>query len=195
MFLTLRRAGGVLCLAAVLLAAWGPQGVLASDFAAFSKECGLRFGWGRSAHADENITLYSFLPRWGLFLTDENNPYLGKLRFSFLVEGQISVADCTHGGWELGVTPLFKVSYPVLDRVLAFAEGGAGIIWENIDTVAIAHTFNFSPQVGAGFDIHLAGGFALTVAYRWRHVSNAGIYDDNQNFNVHFGHLGLTYFY
>ncbi len=195
MFRKLRRMGSGLCSVAVLVLVVGVSGAAASDFAAFTKECGLRFGWGRSAHADENITLYSFLPRWGLFLTDENNPYLGKLRLSVLLEGQISVADCTHGGWEFGLTPLLKVSYPVLDRVLAFAEGGAGVIWENIDTVAIAHTFNFSPQVGAGFDIHLAKGFALTLAYRWRHVSNAGLYDDNQNFNCHFGHLGLTYFY
>ena len=195
MFRTLRRTGGVLCLVVALAFAGSASEALASEFAAFTKECGLRFGWGRSAHQEENITVYSFLPRWGLFLTDENNPYLGNFRISFLVEGQISVVDSTHGGWEFGLTPLLKFSYPIFDRVLAFAEGGAGVIWENIDTVDIAHTFNFSPQVGAGFDIHLVKGFGLTLAYRWRHVSNAGIYKDNQNFNVHFAHFGLTYFY
>jgi hypothetical protein len=36
---------------------------------------------------------------------------------------------------------------------------------------------------------------ALTLAYRFRHSSNAGIYDENPAFNVHFVQAGLTYYY
>ena len=42
-----------------------------------------------------------------------------------------------------------------MGRVLGYIEGGAGVIWENIDSISYSHCFNFSPQVGAGVDIKI----------------------------------------
>jgi opacity protein-like surface antigen len=78
---------------------------------------------------------------------------------------------------------------------LAYIEGGAGIISESINSPALAHAFNFTPQAGAGFDIALTPQLALSVAYRFRHSSNAGIYKENQAFNVNFFQGGLNYYY
>jgi opacity protein-like surface antigen len=49
--------------------------------------------------------------------------------------------------------------------------------------------------VGAGFDIALTPQVALSVAYRFRHSSNAGIYKENPAFNVNFFQGGLAYYY
>lgn len=194
----LKRSGCVVCLV-TLLSVLGLTAIQvpAADFnyAQLTRECGLRFGWGRSFGAAERIDVYTFLPRWGLFLTRADNPYLGKLRISFLIEGVISVADAINDGWEMGFTPLLKFTYPLGNKVLAFLEGGAGIIFENIDSEAMPHTFNFSPQVGVGVDIHLTGGYALTLAYRYRHSSNADLYSENPGFDVNFVHFGIAYYY
>lgn len=165
------------------------------NYGALKYECGLRLGWGQSFGAREQITLYSVLPRWGMFLTSVHNPVLGKLRLSFVVEGILSVASAHHEGWEIGFTPLLKLTYPLGTRVLAFLEGGAGIIMEKITSPAIAHTFNFSPQIGAGLDFRLTPQYAITLAYRFRHSSNAGFYNENPAFNCNFVHVGLTHYY
>ena len=110
----------------------------------------------------------------------------GPFGASFVVEGIISVAAAEEVGFELGFTPMVKFSCLVFPSVLAYIEGGAGLITESIDSPAIAHAFNFTPQVGGGFDIALTPQLALSVAYRFRHSSNAGIYKENPAFNVNF---------
>ena len=43
---------------------------------------------------------------------------------------------------------------------------------------------------GGGFDIALTSQTAFEVAYRFRHSSNAGLYRENQAFNVNFFQAG-----
>ena len=69
------------------------------------------------------------------------------------------------------------------------------MITESIDSPALAHAFNFTPQAGGGVDIALNPQLALQVAYRFRHSSNAGIYKENPAFNVNFFQAGLNYYY
>jgi len=157
-------------------------------------ELGLRYGYGQTCKAHETLHFNSVMPRWGVFLTQPDNPVLGKLRFSFLVEGLVGAINDGNSGWDIGFTPLLKISYPI-NRVLAYIDGGAGIIWENIDSSSYAHSFNFSPQIGAGLDIKIYKNFALSAAYRFRHTSNAGIYAENPGVDSNFFMVGVAYYY
>jgi hypothetical protein len=167
--------------------------------AAFSEqtgqELGLRFGYGKTCKAAETIHFYSWLPRWGIFLTQPDNPVLGNLRLSLIIEGIFGNLEASHTGWDLGVTPLLKISYPFGSRFLAYIEGGAGVIWENIESPTYANSFNFSPQVGAGVDIRIIGNFALSLAYRFRHTSNAGLFASNPDVNSNFLMAGVAYYF
>ena len=78
---------------------------------------------------------------------------------------------------------------------MGYIEGGTGVIWQNIDTPTYANSFNFSPQVGAGVDIKVIGNFALSLAYRFRHTSNAGLYAHNPDVNTNFVMIGVSYYY
>jgi len=176
----------------VLLGLAGPAGGAEFDFSRFNQELGLRFGFGFSQRG--KVHFYSLLPRWGIFLVRPGRA-LGPLGLSFVVEGIASVADADNTGFELGATPMLKLSYRLAPGVMAFVEGGAGLITESFDSKAVPHAFNFTPQVGAGLDLALTGQLAFTVAYRFRHSSNAGIYSENPAFNCHFAHAGLTYYY
>jgi hypothetical protein len=158
-------------------------------------ELGLRYGYGKTCRASETIHFSSVLPRWGVFLTQPDNPLLGKMRLSFIVEGIIGTLEASHSGWDIGVTPLLKISYPLGSRILAYIEGGAGVIWENIESHSYAHAFNFSPQAGAGIDIKIAGNYALSLAYRFRHTSNAGLYAGNPGVNSNFLMIGIGYYF
>ena len=163
------------------------------DLSKFNQEVGLNFGYGKNTHG-ANVQLYSLLPHWGMFLVRPGQK-MGPFGISFLVEGIISVASAEETGFELGFTPMFRLSALVFPGVLAHIEGGAGMITESIDSPAIAHAFNFTPQAGGGVDIALNPQLALQVAYRFRHSSNAGIYKENPAFNVNFFQAGLNYYY
>ena len=163
------------------------------DLSKFNQEVGLNFGYGKNTHG-ANVQLYSLLPHWGMFLVRPGQK-MGPFGLSFLVEGIISVASAEQTGFELGFTPMLRLSCLVFPGVLAHIEGGAGMITESIDSPAIAHAFNFTPQAGGGVDIALNPQLALQVAYRFRHSSNAGIYKENPAFNVNFFQAGLNYYY
>jgi opacity protein-like surface antigen len=182
----------VMVLAALVLL---PGRVPAAEFdvTKFNQEVGLRFGYGKNTKT-ASVHLYSLLPRWGIFLMPPGKKW-GPFGASFVVEGIASIAGADEVGFEVGFTPMVKFSCLVFPSVLAYLEGGAGLISESINSNAIAHSFNFTPQVGGGFDIALTPQLALSVAYRFRHSSNAGIYKENPAFNVNFFQTGLNYYY
>ena len=156
---------------------------------------GLRLAYGHHLKSPP-VHLYTLLPRWGVFLIHPHVSSLpGKLGISFELEGILSVADADNTGWEIGITPLLKFTLPLTRGLHLFLEGGAGIIGENFDSPAIPHAFNFTPQVGGGVDFALTQQLGLTLAYRYRHSSNAGLYKENPAFNVQFFQVGLIYFY
>lgn len=170
--------------------AWGEGAFTRTNY-----EAGLRFSFGRTSTAKETLYFYSWLPRLGVFLTGPHNPVLGKLRLSLILEGLVGAVSDHNHGWDLGLTPLLKLSYPFGPRLLGYLEGGAGLYWANIDSPAYSHTFNFSPQIGVGVDIRLLGNLALNLAYRFRHTSNAGIYDENPGVNSNHFMIGLGYYF
>jgi opacity protein-like surface antigen len=169
--------------------AWGAE----FDLTKLNHEVGLNFAYGKNTHG-ANVQIFSLLPHWGIFFIRPGER-LGPFGLSFLLEGTMSLADAEDTGFELGFTPMFKVSCLVFPGVLAHIEGGAGLITESINSPALAHSFNFTPQAGGGVDIALTSQMAFAVAYRFRHSSNAGIYKENPAFNVNFFQAGLNYYY
>jgi opacity protein-like surface antigen len=182
----------LMALAALVLLPVGGQGA-EFDVSKFDQEVGLRFAYGRNTHG-ASVNLYSLLPRWGMFLMAPGKKW-GAFGLSFVVEGIVSVAGAEQTGFEVGCTPMVKFSCLVFPSVLAYIEGGAGLISESINSPALAHAFNFTPQVGCGVDIALTSQLALSLAYRFRHSSNAALYNENPAFNVNFFQAGLNYYY
>jgi lipid A 3-O-deacylase len=185
--------GLIVMVLAVLVLLPGRVKAAEFDVSKFDKEVGLRFGYGKNTHG-ASVNIYSLLPRWGMFLKAPGKEW-GPFGASFVIEGIISVASAEETGFELGFTPMVKFTCLLFPSVMAYIEGGAGMITESIDSPAIAHAFNFTPQFGGGFDIALTPQLALSLAYRFRHSSNAGIYKENQAFNVNFAQAGLNYYY
>jgi opacity protein-like surface antigen len=163
------------------------------DYAQFNRECGLRLAYGKSTRK-ANVKLFTFLPRYGFFLVRPGQSF-GGIGVSLVLEGTISIVDAEDTGSEFGLTPLLKLSLPLGSKVLLFAEGGVGPILENFNSPAVASTFNFASQVGGGVDIALTRKLALSLAYRFRHSSNAGLYDENSSFNVNLFQVGLLYYH
>lgn len=185
--------GAVLLVLALVLAL--PVLAQGADFdtSKFNQEIGLNFAYGKNDH-HASVRLFSLLPHWGMFLIRPGQR-LGPFGLSFVVEGILSVAEAEQTGFEVGITPMLKLSYLLCPKVMLFGIGGAGVISESINSPALAHAFNFTPQIGGGVDIALTSQLAFEVAYRFRHSSNAGICEPNPAFNVNFFQAGLNYYF
>lgn len=180
-----------------LLTVWlwpGPARGAEFRFATVRHEAGLRLVYGKNTK-DADVRLAGVLPRFGWVLVRPGSPWLAGLGVSFLLEGIFTAVQAEKNGVELGLTPLIRLSYPCGRQVLLFAEGGAGVIGEFFDSPAVPHTFNFTPQIGGGLEVAVTQNLGLVLAYRFRHVSNAGLYEDNPAFDVHLFQAGLSYYF
>ena len=147
---------------AVLVLLPGPVKAAEFDVSKFDQEVGLRFGYGKNTHG-ASVNIYSLLPRWGMFLKAPGKEW-GPFGASFVIEGIISVASAEEVGFRTGLHSHGEIYLPHLSLGYGLYRRGAGMITESIDSPAIAHAFNFTPQFGGGFDIALTPNWPC----RWR---------------------------
>jgi len=95
----------------------------------------------------------------------------------------------------VGLDLILRHTLLVWNRVSPYIEGGAGIIHTNLRQRALGGTIEFTPQVGAGFYVHLTERLALNVGYRFHHISNAGTASQNLGVNSHKPYGGFTWFF
>ncbi|MEW6299956.1 MAG: acyloxyacyl hydrolase [Thermodesulfobacteriota bacterium] len=100
------------------------------------------------------------------------------------------------GSVEAGVMlPMLTYSLNLGSRLYPYVEGGVGALYHDIKGYGLGGGFSFAETVGGGisyvFDKHLM----LTVGYRFRHMSNAGIYKDNNAVNSNMVIAGFSYFF
>jgi lipid A 3-O-deacylase len=93
-----------------------------------------------------------------------------------------------------GLTPLLRYNFATGSRWVPFVNGGVGIANTNIRDGDLSTGFEFNVQVGAGAHYFWREDTALTVQYRWFHLSNAGIKAPNNGTNTQLFFAGLTWF-
>lgn len=71
---------------------------------------------------------------------------------------------------------------------------GAGTVYTNREVPAGEERLNFSLLTGLGVDVQLSRGGALSLEYRFHHVSNAGRGPVNPGINTHTLLLGYSFY-
>ncbi|MCS6926099.1 MAG: acyloxyacyl hydrolase [Candidatus Binatia bacterium] len=100
------------------------------------------------------------------------------------------------GSVEAGVMlPMFTYSLHLGSRLYPYIEGGIGALYHDIRGYGLGGGFSFAETVGGGLSYFLDDRLMLAVGYRFRHMSNAGIYDDNTALNSHMVLAGFSYFF
>ncbi len=88
-------------------------------------------------------------------------------------------------GVETGLTVLFRYHHPVAPSVKVVAEVGSGPMYLSIDSSEQGDGgFNFLNQFGLAARFDLSEQNALTLGYRFRHISNAGTSHPNRGINT-----------
>lgn len=97
---------------------------------------------------------------------------------------------------ETGCGLMLRFNLPAIrDRLQFFIEGGVGPIYIGETTEEQGGHFNFIDQAGGGVSWHLSKHLSAECAYRFRHVSNAGLDSPNSGINGNSYLLALNWRY
>lgn len=82
---------------------------------------------------------------------------------------------------------------PESSKIQPYIKAGIGMLYMTQHTREQSTQFNFFETGGVGMHYFLTEKTALTLEYRYRHVSNSGIKDPNHGINSQFALAGLAY--
>ncbi len=101
----------------------------------------------------------------------------------------------TERGYAVGLTPMLRYDFAIGSRVVPFFGVGAGATFTNIRGGDLSTDFEFNLQGGGGIDIFLRENLALSLEYRFIHLSNASWSTPNLGVNTSNLLVGLSWFF
>lgn len=125
----------------------------------------------------------------GIRLGFDMRSFLGMERSSVSVqlalEPFVNAVTRPGPGVETGIGIFIRALVPVAPSVRLVPEAGSGPVYLGIDTREQGDAgFNFLSQFGLGAQVALDRHSALTIGYRFRHLSNAGTGMHNDGINT-----------
>lgn len=156
---------------------------------------GVRAAYGAGERS--NLQFASVLPRVSWFFPSVIDAPLARYgcQAEFIVEPIVSYITNHTDTFEAGVNPLFfSLRYDRGQSLVPFVEGGEGLLYTALQGEHLGGNFQFSSQGGGGLHWFFDRHTALTVSYRLRHISNAGIRKENSGLNTDFFTAGISFF-
>jgi len=146
---------------------------------------GAGYAWGNMKFTEETNRVVPIFVRVGFDMNSvfgmENSD--GTLQLA--LEPFCNPVIDPESGVETGLTVLFRYFHPVAPSVKVVAEVGSGPMYLSIDSAEQGDGgFNFLNQFGLGARFDLSDRDALTLGYRFRHISNAGTSHPNRGINT-----------
>jgi hypothetical protein len=125
----------------------------------------------------------------------ENIGIKTKGRIDFALEPFANTILKPNDNIEAGSNFLLKYVFPLTEKFQPYLKGGEGISYMSQHTREQSTQYNFLSQAAAGFHYFIKDDLALTIEYRYRHLSNASISHPNNGINTDFILGGITYYF
>lgn len=90
--------------------------------------------------------------------------------------------------------PVLSYHFDLSARLSPYIEGGLGVLYQDYQGYDLGGGFSFTEMAGAGLSYFLDDNVSLNVGYRFRHTSNASLYDENDGMNSHAFLIGFSCF-
>lgn len=155
---------------------------------------GVKIGYGWSKQRQTGVIPFYAQVGWS-FPDWLDKPLLRwNLDLQYVLEGW---AGGTHSpytsAFEIGVNPIsLRLAYDQGQQFVPYLQGGLGVMYTSLQGVRTGGPFEFDELFGVGIEAFVTKRFAITVEYRYRHMSNAGIYEDNRGLDTQFVLFGIT---
>lgn len=159
-------------------------------------EIGVSVGLGDNFHTsslggnvEEDIEFLSLMFSWAKVFKERDR---GR-SFQFAVEGFVSHAEQEGESRRVvGAIPFFVYNFKNAGKIIAFAEAGLGLVYTDLDPERFGSRFNFTLQAGIGFRYRLSHKRFFRFSYRFHHISNAGLDEDNRGIDSNFLIFGIS---
>lgn len=126
---------------------------------------------------------YWFLPRGALEVATE--PFVSPIT---------SVQSGKNGSIEMGLAlPMLTYYFDIGNHLVPYIEGGVGLLYTDLRGFRLGGHFQFLSQGGAGLSYFFTDNTALNLSWRFRHISNASLDDDNVGLNSYVFQVGFSY--
>jgi hypothetical protein len=133
--------------------------------------------------------------RFGWFLSDEagrGSWYQGRHELLLELPLHLTVDPKTRimtGGYLLG-----SWKFTSFDKVYPYVIAGGGVLYNDLGLATQGTRLNFSYQGGTGLQYLIARDMAVTMEYRYHHISNAGTAEPNEPLNSSKVLVGISVF-
>ena len=109
-------------------------------------------------------------------------------------DSQGSALEKREASFEVGLMlPVLTYHFDLGIPLYPYIEGGLGVMYHDFQGYDLGGGFNFAEMVGGGLKYFLDDNMALNLGYRFRHASNASLYDENRGLNTHTFTAGFSY--
>jgi hypothetical protein len=162
-----------------------------------TKEFAFSIGFGDNFHTSlkggnvtEDIKFLSLMFDWGRVFKE-----LSRDRsYQLAVEGAVTHAEQEgEDRWAVSATPLFIYNFKKAKRTVVFAEAGLGLLYTDLDPAQFGSQIDFLVQAGIGFRYRLTNDRFFRFSYRYQHISNGGLDENNEGIDSNFLIFGISF--
>ena len=154
-----------------------------------------RTGAGHSERADVQIVPFMLSLRLRMPELIDRPLRSVDLSLEWMIEGWVAPLFGPETTFEIGTNPIaFRLAWDASRRVRPFGEIGIGLLYTGLRDIGTGGGFQFNEFAGAGVEWFVSDEWSLSLAYRYRHMSNSGIYDQNAGLDTHYGLIGLSWY-
>lgn len=145
---------------------------------------GSGYAWGHLKHTDASFSAIPAFVRVGFDMNTLFGMRESGSTLQFALEPFVNTVTKPDSGVEAGLDFFIRYLHPLSPSVKLVSEIGSGPMFLSIDTEEQGDAgFNFLNQFGLGAQVAVGEKSALTLGYRFRHLSNAGTSQPNSGIN------------
>lgn len=143
-----------------------------------------------------NRSAVYFLPQLGQVLTHEIGSGWTTGNIELLIEPLAAHYYQPFSASAFGGSLMVKYNFLDFGRWMPFWDGGAGMLWTDLAPRIREQStpFNFVLQTGPGVSYLVTEHTAVTIGFRFHHISNAGIGERNIGLNAWLFNVGISFF-
>lgn len=132
----------------------------------------------------------------GYMLSDADDDGKWSGNFEGLVDGYGASIFKGRGNYMAGTTVWVRYNImPPSCQLVPYLQGGAGVTLTDVDRHVLGQDFNFNLNVAAGVRYFIKPRCSLNAEYRYQHISNAGMSQQNLGIDAQGGVLSVSWFF
>lgn len=143
----------------------------------------------------DTVTGFQLIPHLGYVVTDERGEGWLRGNFEVLAEPTLLRLEAKESATLVGLAVLGRWVFATSSVIHPYLEAGVGVLNGDAGLIQTQCDVNFLLEGGTGAMLFVSEATALTVGYRFQHISNGGRCSPNFGLNSSMFIVGVSYFF